>query len=162
MGFLEDPQFWVALAFVVFVALIYKKVARFAVRALDERSAQIKTELDEARRLREEAAAVLASYRQKEAEYFQEAESIMEEARKDGEILRARAEEEIKAAMDNRMKQAVERIAQEEARAIADVRNHVVDIALASARSLIADHVSSLSQEELVKLAISDIERKVH
>jgi F0F1-type ATP synthase membrane subunit b/b' len=60
------------------------------------------------------------------------------------------------------MKQAVEKIEQEEVKAINDVRNHVIDIALAAARAIIIDHVGSLSQEELVKLALSDMERKVH
>ena len=159
---LEDPRLWVALAFFIFIGLTYKKISAYAIRALDERSAKIKTELDEARRLREEAQAVLADYRQKQAEYRKEAESILEEARRDGDILRARAEEDIKAAMDNRMKQAIERIAQEEASAIAEVRNHVVDMALSSARTLIADHVAAMPQDNFVQMTLGDIERKIH
>ena len=57
---------------------------------------------------------------------------------------------------------AMDRIAQEETQAVADVRNHVVDLALAAARSLIAEHVATLSQDDLMKLALTDIERKIH
>lgn len=159
---LEDPRFWVAISFFVFIVLTYKKIAAFALRALDERSARIKHELDEARRLREEAQAVLAQYKQKQSEYLKEAETILDNARRDADLMRGYSENELKASIDARMKQAMDRIAQEEAHAIADVRNHVVDIALSAARELIVDHVSTLPQDELVKLALSDIERKIH
>jgi F-type H+-transporting ATPase subunit b len=158
----SDPHLWVALSFLVFIGLTYKKVGSFALRALDERSAKIKAELDEARRLREEADQVLQQYKQKQAEYLKEAEAILASARKDADTMRSHAEKEMTAALDTRMKQAIDRISQEEGQALADVRNHVVDIALAAARALVVDHVSSMSQDELVKLALTDIERKIH
>ena len=159
---LEDPRFWVAVAFVLFIALSYKKVAKLALGALDERSAKIKAELDEAQRLRQEAEAVLQDYKQKQAEYLKEAEGILANAQKDAQALRSFSENELKTALDSRMKQAVDRIAQEESNAIMEVREHVVDIALAAARALIVDHVSNMPQDELVKLALTDIERKIH
>ena len=160
--FLDDPRFWVSCAFLLFVALAYKKLAALLVGALDSRAAKIRAELVEARRLRQEAEAVLAEYRQKQAEYLKEAEAIMQEARRDANSLSAYTEKELREGLDSRMKQAVEKIAQEESKAVADVRNHVVDIALAAARSIIVDHVSNMSQDELIRLAMSDIERKIH
>ena len=159
---LSDPKTWVAAAFLIFVALSYKKAAKFMLTALDERSAKIKAELDQARNLREEAERVLAEYKRKQAEYLRDAEQMLAKARDDAEMMRAQAEKELKTAMDARMKNALEKIAQEEDKAIQDVRNHVVDIALAAARAIIIDHVSSLPQDELLKLAIADIERKIH
>lgn len=159
---LYDPHFWVAVAFVLFIALSYKKISGLVIKGLDGRAARIKAELDEARRLREEAEAVLADYKQKQAEYLKEAEAILKSATADADTLRQHAEQELKTALDARVRQAVERIAQEESKAIADVRNHVVDIALAAARQMIMDHVGNLSQEELIKLALADIERKIH
>ena len=159
---LSDPRLWVTLAFLTFVLLAYKKIVSFAAKALDARSERIANELAEAKRLREEAEAILAQYKQKQAEYLKEAENIIANARKDADTLRSYAEQELKSSLDARMKQAVERIAQEEATAISDVRNHVVDIALAAARSIITDHVGTMSQEELIKLAMDGIERKVH
>ena len=159
---LTDPRTWVTAAFLTFVLLAYKKIAALIANGLDSRTARIKSELDEARRLREEAEAVLAEYKQKQAEYLKEAEQMLESAKNDAQQLRAYAEAELKASLDARMKQAVERIAQEEASAINDVRDHVVDIALAAARNIISDQVGTMSQEELIKLALADIERKVH
>ena len=159
---LTDPRTWVTAAFLTFVLLDYKKIAALIANGLDNRTARIKSELDEARRLREEAEAVLAEYKQKQAEYLKEAEQMLESAKNDAQQLRAYAETELKASLDARMKQAVERIAQEEASAINDVRDHVVDIALAAARNIISDQVGTMSQEELIKLALADIERKVH
>ena len=159
---LSDPKLWVTAAFLTFVILAYKKIAGILTSSLDARSARIKSELDEARRLREEAESVLADYKRKQAEYLKEAEQMLEDAKRDAEQLRSYAEAELKASLDARMKQAVERIEQEEAAAITDVRDHVVDIALAAARNIISDQVGTMSQEELIKLALSDIERKVH
>ncbi|MDE3060620.1 MAG: F0F1 ATP synthase subunit B [Pseudomonadota bacterium] len=162
MDALDDPRLWVAAAFFLFVALAYRKIAAFVGQALDARAAKIKSELDEARRLREEAESVLAEYRRKQADYLREAESILADARRDAGHITAHAESELKSALDGRMRQALDRIAQEEDRAIADVRNHVVDIALAAARALIVDHVGKMPQEELLKLSLADIERKIH
>jgi len=159
---LADPRFWVAISFIIFFGLTYKKIARFAFGALDDRSSKIAHELNEARRLREEAEGILNQYKQKQAQYEKEAEQILATAKQDAETLRGYAEKEMTAQLEGRTKQAMDRIAQEEVQAIADVRNHVVDVALAAARSLIIDHVGGLSQEELVTLALSDIERKIH
>lgn len=159
---MDDPRLWVAASFAIFVALVYRKLSRFACRALDDRSAQIQHELDEARRLREAAESVLKEYQIKQAEYLQEAEQMLESARTDANAMRAYAEKELEAQLEARTRQAMERIAQEEGQAVSEVRDHVVDIALAAARALIADHVSKMPQEELVKLALSDIERKIH
>ncbi len=159
---LEDPRFWVAVSFFAFVVGTYKKVSSLAMKALDSRSAKIKQELDEARSLREQAEAVLAQYKQKQAEYLQEAEMLLANARRDAETMRVTAEADLKASLDTRQKQAMDRIAQEETNAIAEVRNHVVDMALTAARTIIADHVSSMSQDDLVKMALSDIDRKIH
>jgi F-type H+-transporting ATPase subunit b len=159
---LTDPRLWVTLSFLIFVALGYKKIAAFAANALDERSAKIKAELDAAHALRAQAEAVLEEYREKQSHYLKEAEGILASARTDADTIRAHAEKDLLASLETRMKQAVERIAQEEERAVADVRNHVVDIALAAARNIITDHVSTMSQDDLVKLALSDIERKIH
>lgn len=161
-GMMSEPKFWVALAFVLLVGGLYKKISRLLAGLLDERSAKIAEELAHARRLREEAEIVLAQYKQKQAEYTKEAGAILKKARMDADVLAAHADKELKAALDVRMQHALEKIAQEETRAIADVRAHVVDISLAAARAIVIEHVQAMPQDELVKLALSDIERKIH
>lgn len=161
-SFLSDPKTWVAVSFLALVALGYKKVFHAIARALDERSEKIKAELEHARQLREEAERVLADYKKKQSEYLKEAEAMLAKARQDAAALGRQAEKDLKETLDARMKQALEKISREEASAIQEVRNHVVDIALASARAVISSHVGKLTQEELIKLALVDIERKIH
>lgn len=159
---LSDAKFWVLVAFVTFFALLGKKLWKFATGSLDARSARIAEELATARRLREEAEAVLASYRKKQKECLAEAESIVEKAREDAAAMARAAEADLKAALDARTKLAMEKIEQEEARAMQEVQHHVVDIALAAARELIVEHLSKMPADELVKRAVADIERKLH
>ena len=161
-SFLSHPTFWVAIAFLLFVGLTYKKIAGFFLRALDERSAKIAAELDQARALREQAETLLAEYRKKQEEYLNEAEAMLEKARQDAGMLRKQLETELKESLESRRKQALDKIAREEERAVQEVRSNVVDIALATARAVISTHVGKLSQDDLVKLAMADIERKIH
>ncbi len=158
----SNPQFWVTLAFILLVGLAYKKVSSAIAGFLDAHAEKIKSELDTASRLRAEAEEALSLYKQKQAEFAKEAELILEKAREDADLNRANAEAELKIALDARLKQAMEKIAQEEAAAIADVRNRVLDITLAAARSVIIEQMAVVSQEEFVKLAVADIERKIH
>ena len=158
----SDPKSWIALAFVLLIGAIYKKVARLLAHTLDARSAKIEAELNEARALRQEAEAVLALYKQKQAEYMKEAEAILKEAREGADRLAKHADDELKTALDARMQHALQKIDQEEANAINEVRQHVVDISLAAARSMIVEHVSAMPQQDVIKLALSDIERKIH
>lgn len=162
MEILSDAKFWVAVSFLALIVLGYKKVARLLLNALDARSAKIREELDNARKLREQAEAVLADYKRKQAAYLKEAENMLAKAREDAELMNKQAEKDLKDALDARMKQALLKIAREEEQAIQEVRNHVVDIALAAARAVIVSHVGKMSQEELIRLAMADIERKIH
>lgn len=158
----SNPQFWVSAAFVLLVVLGYKKVSSLMVGFLDSHADKIKAELEMASRLRAEAEEALAVYKQKQSEFAKEAEIILEKAREDANINSANAQAELKATLDARLKQAMEKIAQEEAAAIAEVRNHVLDITLAAARSVIVEQMAVISQDEFVKLAVADIERKIH
>lgn len=162
MEFLSDAKLWVFVSFLLLVLLSYRKISALLLHALDSRSARIAGELEQARRLREEAEQVLAIYKRKQAEYLQEANAMLQKARADADVLTQTAQDDLKASLDARMKQALDKIAQEESKAIAEVRRHVVDIALSAARAIIVDHVGSLSQQDLVKLALADMERKIH
>lgn len=161
-AFYQDPKFWTAAAFFLFVALASKPIGRALAKMLDTRSAQIASELAEAKKLREEAQATLNLYRQKQQESLKEAENLLTKAKEDAIRMSAQAEVELKAAMDKRMKLAADRIAQSEAKALADVQNNVVDMAIAAARSLIQKHLEREGGKELIKQAASELERKLH
>jgi len=115
---LQDATFWVAVAFVVFVGLAYKKVAAILGTTLDARSARIRNELEEAQRLREDAQAVLAECQKRQIEAEDEAEKILAYAREEAERVRVRADEEVQIAVKRRETQAIDRIAQAEAQAV--------------------------------------------
>jgi len=157
-----DPHFWVAVSFAVFVLLVFKPLGRAFTKVLDERSAQIAADLAEARRLREEAEATLQVYRKKQQESLHEAEALLAKARQDAATMAAQAEAELKAALDKRIKLAGDRIAQAEATALRDVQNHVVDLAIAAARSLIQEHLGRSGEKELIRQAAAELERKLH
>ncbi len=161
-GLFANPVTWIALAFIILVGALYKKVARALAKLLDERSAKIAEELETARKLRKEAEDILTLYKKKQAEYTKEAEAILRKAREDADVMAAHADKELKAALDTRMENALEKIAQEESRAISEVRSHIVDISLAAARAVVIQHIESTPQQELLTLALNDIDRKIH
>jgi F-type H+-transporting ATPase subunit b len=161
-AFYLDPRFWVAVSFCVFVLLAFRPVGKILAQTLDTRSAQIAADLAEARRLREEAQATLDLYRRKQQESLKEAEAMLAQTKRDTESMAAQAEAELKTALDKRMKLASDRIAQSETKALQEVQEHVVDIAIAAARSLIREHLERSGGKELIRQAAAELERKLH
>ena len=158
-----DPTFWSGVAFVLFVLLVRKPVGRLLAEARDKRSAQIREELEEALRLKEEAQAVLLAYQKKQRECLQEAEAIVTNTREDAKRMADQAEKELQDVLEKRKKLAIEKIAQAEKQAVQDVQNHMVDIAAAAARALIVQQTAEKeSSKELVAFAINEIEQKLH
>lgn len=162
MEFLDNAYIWVTVAFIGFIAMAWKPAGSALTKALDGRAEKIRTELEEATRLKEEAQAVLASYQQRERESLKDAEEIIAKARQAADKMRQDAEVSLKAALETRTKLAMEKIAQAEAAALQDVQNNVADVAINAARSIILDHMDASTGQQLVSKAISDIERKVH
>ena len=101
-----DASFWVAVAFVLFVALIAKRGYQFITEGLDKRAGRIKTELEEAVRLREEAQALLAGYQRKQRDAVRDAEEIVERANREAARIAAQAEEDLAAALERRTRVA--------------------------------------------------------
>lgn len=159
---LENPLLWVTLSFVAIVAVFGRKIARAAGVALDKRSEKIDSDLQQAAALRAEAEALLADYTQKSLASVREAESIVASARAQATAMIVNAEAELKASMEKRIEQMNKRLQDEEKAALAQVRNHVVDITIAAAKSLVADHFKTMSGDEMVRFVVSDFDRRVH
>ncbi|HEV3241783.1 MAG TPA: F0F1 ATP synthase subunit B [Methyloceanibacter sp.] len=163
MEFVTEPEFWVAVSFFIFVGVVlyfgaHKKIAT----ALDARAALITRELEEARRLREEAEKVLADYRRKEGEAANEAEGIIALATKEAEMLAAETRKSVKEHFDRRMKLAEEKIARAEADAVREVRSVAIDAAVAAAQSLIAEKLTPDRAEKLVTESIDSLKSKLN
>ena len=159
---LQDPTFWVLVAFVIFFAAVGKVIYGAMTAGLDSRAAQIKQELDEAQRLREEAQSTLANYQRKQREAIGEAEAIVAQAKEETELLKAEAEAQLAEALKRREQQAMDKIAQAEAAALLEVRNLTVDVAMAATRAILADQVKGRKADQLVNDAIKELPDKLH
>ena len=163
MEFLQEAEFWVGVGFVIVVGVIfYKKVPGMIARALDARAAAISAELDNARKLREEAQALLEQYQRKQREADKEADAIISEARAEAERYAAEAKTALAAQIERRAKAAQDKIAQAEQQAIAEIRILAADAAVAAAEKLIAAKVDEKRAEELIKKALSEIPSKLN
>ncbi|MBM3502867.1 MAG: F0F1 ATP synthase subunit B [Alphaproteobacteria bacterium] len=160
--FFASPETWVAAAFIIFVALVAKLAWGKIVAGLDQKSAVIKSEIDEARKLRDDAQALLATYQRKQREALQEAEGIIAQARDQAASMRAEAEKALSEALQRRSDLAVEKIARAEAQAVQEVRELAVDVAVAAAEKLISQGLDPARARGLVDQAIGDLGRKLH
>lgn len=159
---MEDPTFWVAIAFVIAVAIVWKPFSKMVLGGLDGRSERIANELDEARRLREEAQELLASYERKQREAEKEAEGIIAAAREEAERLAKCAAADLEGQVARRRQMALDRIGQAETDAVRDVRAAAVDLALKATRKLLDEKISEKEQANLVEEAIGEIGKRLH
>ncbi len=159
---LGNPLLWVTLSFASIFILFGRKIVRAAADALDKRSSTIDADLKQAAALRAEAEALLADYTKKSLASAREAEEIVASARAQAVQMVVNAEAELKLAMEKRLEQVNKRLQDEEKMALAQVRNHVVDITIAAAKSLVADHFRTMSGDEMVRFVVNDFDRKMH
>ncbi|MDE0799187.1 MAG: F0F1 ATP synthase subunit B [Rhodospirillaceae bacterium] len=124
---------------------------------LDARADKIRAQIEEARKLREEAQALLADYQRKQRDALSEAESIVAQAKEEAIRLRTQAKTDLEQSIERRKTQALDRIAQSEAQAIASVRNTAVDVAMAAAEKLITDEMIGDRQSALIDQSIKDL-----
>ena len=158
-----DPTFWVGLAFVIFIAIIfYYKVPGMITGALDQRAEKISAELDEARRLREEAQALLANYERKHRDAMKEADEMVAHAQKEAERESEAAAARLERSIAAREQQALDKIALAEAQAEKEVRDAAVDVAVEAARQVIAQHVGGDQGSALIDNSIKDLRRHLN
>lgn len=163
MEFLAEPEFWVAVSFFLFVGLVlYLGVHKKIAGALDARAALIAKELDEARRLRDEAEKVLADYKRKQGEAVTETKNIVDLAVREAEALAAETRKSVKEHFDRRMKLAEDKIARAEEDAVREVRSVAIDAAVAAAQSLIAKNLTADRAGELVSESIDALKTKLN
>lgn len=163
MEFLQEAEFWVGVGFAIVVGFIfYKKVPGMIARTLDARAAAIAAELENARKLREEAQALLEQYLRKQREADKEAEAIITEARAEAERYATEARTALSAQIERRAKVAQDKIAQAEQQAVAEIRNLAADAAAAAAETLIAAKVDEKRAAELIKNALGEIPSKLN
>ncbi|HUZ34614.1 MAG TPA: ATP F0F1 synthase subunit B [Xanthobacteraceae bacterium] len=158
---MPEAEAWVAIAFVLFLALlVYLGAHRRVIGGIDARQARIKAELDEAVRLRQEAQAVLAEFERKARDAESEAVAIVAGATAEAERLAVEAKARMEDFVLRRTKMAETKIAQAEAQALADVRAAAADTAVAAAETILAAAAKGKVAEGLLAKGIEDIKNK--
>lgn len=156
-------EFWILACLIAFFAILgYFKVHRTIAGSLDKRAADIAAELDEARRLREEAQQLLASYQRKQREAMKEAEDIISQAKAEAEQLAKETRANMEAQVERRTKLAEDKIAQAETQAVNDVRSAAAEVAIGAARRVIAEKVDAGRDAKLIEKSIADLASKLH
>lgn len=160
---LRNTDLIVLFGFVIFVGvLVYYKVPAIIIGLLDKRADTIREQLDEARRLREEAQQLRSSFERKREEVKGEAERIVAKARADAELAAQQARADLEVSIQRRLKAADDQIASAEASALRAVHNRAVAIAVAAAGDVIAGRIGKAETDKLVQDAISTVDAKLH
>ncbi len=155
-----DSTFWVLVALVLFGSLlVYLGVPGLVTDALDERTTRIGRELEEARQLRDDAQELLAEYQRKQKDAEKEAADIIERAEKEAERLQRETDAAIAAQLERRTRLAEQKIAQAEARAMAEVRSIAADVAIGAARRVLDDRIDDATDATLIAAGTKDLER---
>lgn len=163
MSFFGDSNLVVTLSTVLFIALLlYLGVHKLIAKLLDDRAAKIKAELDDARKLREEAQTLLASYEKKQKEVDGQVDHIIATAKAEAERAAEQAKEDLKASIARRLKGADDQIASAEAAAVKEVRDRAIEAATKAAAAVIAEKMTATAGDALVDAAIKDVSAKLH
>ncbi|MCA6105723.1 F0F1 ATP synthase subunit B family protein [Bradyrhizobium cenepequi] len=158
-----EPETWVAIAFVILmVVFAYLGIHRTVLKALDNRSERIKAELDDARRLKEEAAKLLAEYKAKRTTAEREAEDIVASAKADAERIAAETKAKMEDFVARRTKTAENKIALAEAQALADVRAAAADAAVTAASTILSRSVKGPIADDLLAKGIAEVRAKLN
>lgn len=156
-------EFWVAVSFVAFMALLIKLgVPGVITKALDDRADAIRNELDQARRLREEAQALLAEYQQKRRQADDEAKAIIDQAHIEAEAMKVQSAKSLQETLERRSRLAEEKIARAEAQAIGEVRAAAVEAATAAAEKVLRARVPGEIGKSLVDGAIRELDGRLN
>jgi F-type H+-transporting ATPase subunit b len=158
-----SAEFWVAVAFLILMgAFGYIGVHRRILGALDHRAERIRRELDEARRLKEEALSVIAESRARRESAAREADEIVANAREEAARIAAEAKTRLEEFVTRRTRMAENKIAQAEAQAMADVRAAAADAAVAAAGHILSGKVRGAAGDALVTQGIAEVRQKLN
>ena len=158
-----DPETWVAIAFVILMVVFgYLGVFKKAMVALDHRAERIKAELDDATRLKQEAAKVLADYKARSATAEREAADIIANAKSEAERIATEAKAKVEDFVARRTKTAESKIALAEAQALADVRAAAAEAAVQAASTILSQSVRGQIADDLLAKGITEVRQKLN
>jgi F-type H+-transporting ATPase subunit b len=159
----HEAETWVAVAFLLFIALaVYLKVPAMVAKMLDERADKIGKELAEAKRLRQEAQALLAEYQKKRVEAEKHAAEIVAQAKVEAETYSVETRKKLAETIERRTKQAAQKIAQAEAAAVKEVRTSATEAAIAAATKLVGEAMQGTRGAKLVDESIAAVKSRLN
>lgn len=161
-GILHSTDFWYAVSCLLFVVLLARPIMRMINKLLDDRTAEINRQLEEARNLREEAQNLLATYKRKQRDALEEAEEILSHAKEEAQQIRQNAKKQLEQELKMRTDQAMRKIEMAESEAVSEVQNATADIAVAAAQQLIADRLDDTTRTRLAKEAIEGMSDQIN
>jgi len=157
-----NPEFWVGVAFLGFIALLmYYKVPGLISKALDDRASTVRKELEEARKLRDEAAALLADYKRRQAGAQAEADAILARAKQETTALAAESMASLTEMLARRTKLAEDKIARAQDQATSEVRAAAIEAAVSASHGIIGSKLSGDAGHDLVHRSIADVRGKL-
>lgn len=163
MAIFQDTNFWVLVSFAGFVGLlIYYGIPAKVATLLDQRAEKIRRELDEARRIRDEARDILADYESKRRGAEKEAQDIVAQAGREAESYAEEMRQAMKDSLERRKKLAQDKIARAETQAVAEVRALAVDKAVAAAEAIIRDGMTADRAQTLIQAGVADVRAKLN
>ena len=158
-----NTNYVVLIGFILFLALLfYFNVPAMILKMLDDRAETIRSELDEARNLRDEAQAVLAAYERKSREVAEQSQRIIDHAREEARLAADAAKEDLKQSIARRLKAAEEQITSAEEKATRELRNRAVDVAITAAAKILADSTTATEANKRIDAAIVEVESRLH
>ncbi|HRY23859.1 MAG: ATP F0F1 synthase subunit B [Geminicoccaceae bacterium] len=154
-------EFWLLVALAILIALVWKPFRQHVLGGLDARSDKIRAELEEAKRLHEEAKQLLARHQRQLHEGESLAADIRSRAAAETKRLETQLRADFEQLVQRRTKLAEERIAQEEARAVADVRARAAELAVATTRRLLTEKLGGEAAQRVMQNSIREVTQKL-
>ncbi len=162
MDLFGDTNFWLWVALVALIALIWWKGGRGILAGLDSKIQKVRQAIDEAESLKAEAERTLAEYKRKQRDALAEAERIVGHAQSEAKELREQQMVALKDTMARREQLAMDRIAQAEANALRSVQSGAVDAAIAASADLIRSKLDEGRSDALIDSSIEEVGRRLN
>ncbi len=156
---IPDASFWTGIGFVIFMVLAGKPVWKLLISALDERASKIKIDIEEAAQLQKEAQDFLNACKREQSEALAKAQKIIQHAQEEAERLRKQSLVEIQQFQANEERLLSERMRQAEEHALKEIRVRAIEIALVSAKKVIAQSLNEDLDQKIYSKILQDIQQ---
>lgn len=160
--YIQDPTFWVAFVTVIFAALVYKPIKNYISALLDARIDEIKNELEEASKLKDEANALLAEAEKRLAKSEEEAQEIISHAKTESESIISNAKDKLAQDIENRKKVALQKIQSFEDNAVSDIKKNISGLVVMSAQTILEENIDEEGFQNLIDDSLEKVSKIVH